>query len=123
SDFDVELSSNVKFNKDDLIREVVKKIIPNHGLKENCTEGIELGLEIKDVLMPLAEIYYDKFRSFLDNISCEPKKRLEQALDGRQKQSKERHLNFKPFGRAPIDDGRNCGDYRNCDSRSGLNEY
>ncbi|CAG8690178.1 3743_t:CDS:1 [Racocetra fulgida] len=73
-DFDVELSSNVKFNKNDLIRKVVKKIIPNHDFKENCTEGIELGLEIKDVLMPLAKIYYNKFRSFLDKIFFELKK-------------------------------------------------
>ncbi|CAG8647927.1 1278_t:CDS:2, partial [Racocetra fulgida] len=119
SGFDVELLSNVKFNSDDLIREFVKKIIPNHGLKENCTEGIELVPEIEDVLIPLAEIYYDKFRSFFDNIPCETKKHLGQGLDGRQKQSKEKHLNIETFGRGPNVDGRNCGDYRNCDSRRG----
>ncbi|CAG8624310.1 27211_t:CDS:2 [Dentiscutata erythropus] len=40
SGFNFELLSNAKLNKDDLIKEV-KKIIPNHYLKENCAESIK----------------------------------------------------------------------------------
>ncbi|CAG8540027.1 1511_t:CDS:2 [Racocetra fulgida] len=86
SDFDFE-SSNAKFNKDELVKEVVKKIIPNHDLKEeNCADGLELGPEEEEeeVLIPPAETYYDKAKSFFDNISCETKERLEQqGPDGR----------------------------------------
>ncbi|CAG8737276.1 5383_t:CDS:1, partial [Dentiscutata erythropus] len=47
SGFNFELLSNIKLNKNDLIKEI-KKIISNHYLKENCAEDIKHGSE--DVL-------------------------------------------------------------------------
>ncbi|CAG8518663.1 14316_t:CDS:2 [Acaulospora colombiana] len=86
SDFDFELS-NAKFNKDELVKEVVKKIVPNHEVKEeNEVYGIVPGPEEEeeDILIPPSESYYDKAKSFFDNISCETKERLEQqGPDGR----------------------------------------
>ncbi|CAG8598104.1 15543_t:CDS:2 [Dentiscutata erythropus] len=134
SDFDFE-SSNAKFNKDELVKEVVKKIIPNHDLKEeNCADGIELGPEEEedDVVIPPAESYYDKAKSFFDNISCETKERMEQqgpdgrglsVAERRQKQSEERRLNLETFGQVSIDGGRYRGGYRSRGYRGGRGGY
>ncbi|CAG8565452.1 18639_t:CDS:2 [Acaulospora morrowiae] len=121
SDFDFE-SSNAKFNKDELVKEVVKKIVPNHEVKEeNEVEGIALGPEEEeeDILIPPSETYYNKAKSFFDNISCETKERLEQqgpdgrrvlsVAERRQKQSEERRLNLETFGQVSIDGGRYRG--------------
>ncbi|CAG8737517.1 9794_t:CDS:2, partial [Ambispora leptoticha] len=134
SDFDFE-SSNAKFNKDELVKEVVKKIIPNHDLKEeNCADGLELGPEEEEeeVLIPPAETYYDKAKSFFDNISCETKERLEQqgpdgrglsVAERRQKQSEERRLNLETFGQVSIDGGRYRGGYRSRGYRGSRGGY
>src|SRR2546423_1039269 len=83
SDFDFE-SSNAKFNKDELVKEVVKKIQPNHdGKEEEAIEahGTEDDEEEED---SNSESFYDRSKSFFDNISCETKERLEQqGPDGR----------------------------------------
>lgn len=86
SDFDFE-SSNAKFNKDEIVKEVVKKTTPNHdhNIKEdeNTIDG-EVEDEDEEVLIPPPESFYDKTKSFFDNISCETKERLEQqGPDGR----------------------------------------
>ncbi|CAG8560490.1 10747_t:CDS:10 [Diversispora eburnea] len=124
SDFDFE-SSNAKFNKDELVKEVVKKIVPNHEIKDDeSSDNNTLGLEEEeeDILIPPAESYYDKAKSFFDNISCETKERLEQqgpdgrrglsVAERRQKQSEERRLNLETFGQVSIDGGRYRGGYR-----------
>ncbi|RHZ64620.1 hypothetical protein Glove_321g32 [Diversispora epigaea] len=131
SDFDFE-SSNAKFNKDELVKEVVKKIVPNHELKDDeSADNITIGLEEEeeDILIPPAESYYDKAKSFFDNISCETKERLEQqgpdgrrglsVAERRQKQSEERRLNLETFGQVSIDGGRYRGGYRSRGYRGG----
>ncbi|CAG8553524.1 6147_t:CDS:2 [Racocetra fulgida] len=65
-----------------ILKHIVKEvsITPNNDPKdENCVGGIEFGPEEvnNDVLMPLIKTYYDKAKSFFDNISCEIIDRLE----------------------------------------------
>jgi protein LSM14 len=82
SDFDFE-SSNAKFNKEEIVKEVVKKTHPHDQKEEEPVDGHEEDEE-EDILIPPAESYYDKAKSFFDNISCETKERLEQqGPDGR----------------------------------------
>ncbi|CAB4485040.1 hypothetical protein RhiirA5_376924 [Rhizophagus irregularis] len=120
SDFDFE-SSNAKFNKEEIVKEVVKKIHPNDQKEEEPVDGHEEEEE-EDILIPPAESYYDRNKSFFDNISCETKERLEQqgpdgrrslsVAERRQKQSEERRLNLETFGQVSIDGGRYRGSYR-----------
>ncbi|CAG8767193.1 25049_t:CDS:1, partial [Racocetra persica] len=77
SDFNFE-TSNAKCNKKNLVKEV--SITSNHDLKDkSCIDGIEFDpKEVKNnVLMPLIKTYYDKVKSFFNNISCEIIDRLE----------------------------------------------
>jgi protein LSM14 len=83
SDFDFE-SSNAKFNKEEIVKEVVKKIHPNDLKEEEPVDGHGEEEEEEDFLIPPAESYYDRSKSFFDNISCETKERMEQqGPDGR----------------------------------------
>lgn len=65
SDFDFE-TSNAKFHKDELAKEVGK------------TEEAEVEEE-EEVIIPQAEEFYDRSKSFFDNISCETKERMNKA--------------------------------------------
>ncbi|KAF9913899.1 hypothetical protein BX616_009364 [Lobosporangium transversale] len=110
SDFDFE-TSNAKFHKDELAKEVVKA-------EEQQTE-VE---EEEVVIIPQAEEFYDKSKSFFDNISCETKERMSKtdqsqgnrlsAPERRAKQSEERQLNLETFGQTSVDQGRFRGGYR-----------
>ncbi|GBC04162.1 hypothetical protein RclHR1_05540015 [Rhizophagus clarus] len=121
SDFDFE-SSNAKFNKEEIVKEVVKKIHPNDQKEEEPVDGHGEEEEEEDILIPPAESFYDRNKSFFDNISCETKERLEQqgpdgrrglsVAERRQKQSEERRLNLETFGQVSIDGGRYRGSYR-----------
>ncbi|KAG9303904.1 hypothetical protein G9A89_005814 [Geosiphon pyriformis] len=133
SDFDFE-SSNAKFNKDEIVKEVVKKVV--HDVKEEEsieTHGGTEDEEEEDVLIPPAETFYNKAKSFFDNISCETKERLEQqgpdgrrglsVAERRQKQSEERRLNLETFGQVSIDGGRYRGSHRGRSYRGGRGNY
>ncbi|CAG8471229.1 16669_t:CDS:2 [Funneliformis caledonium] len=121
SDFDFE-SSNAKFNKEEIVKEVVKKTHPHDQKEEEILDGQGEEEEEEDILIPPAESYYDRSKSFFDNISCETKERLEQqgpdgrrslsVAERRQKQSEERRLNLETFGQVSIDGGRYRGGYR-----------
>ncbi|KAJ1670423.1 hypothetical protein EV182_008222, partial [Spiromyces aspiralis] len=95
SDFDFE-SSNSKFNKDELIKEFASMGI--------STDEVKVGtVEIKEsmVVIPKAETYYDKSKSFFDDISCEAKERAQgqgTSIDPRTRAQKERRQNFETFG-------------------------
>lgn len=121
SDFDFE-SSNAKFNKEEIVKEVIKKTHPHDQKEEEIIDGHGEEEEEEDFLIPPAESYYDRSKSFFDNISCETKERLEQqgpdgrrglsVTERRQKQSEERRLNLETFGQVSIDGGRYRGGYR-----------
>ncbi|KAG0237664.1 hypothetical protein BGW41_008329 [Actinomortierella wolfii] len=108
SDFDFE-TANAKFHKEDLLKEVVAK-------SEDQAEKED------EVVIPQAEEFYDKKKSFFDNISCETKERMSQAEnkghgrlsapERRAKQSEERQLNMETFGQASVDSGRFRGGFR-----------
>ncbi|KAF9427394.1 hypothetical protein BGZ94_004994 [Podila epigama] len=112
SDFDFE-TSNAKFHKDDLVKEV-SKTDEQHAVKE----------EEEEVVIPQAEEFYDRSKSFFDNISCETKERMNNAdaksqggnrlsmPERRAKQSEERQLNLETFGQTSVDSGRFRGGYR-----------
>ncbi|KAF9930936.1 hypothetical protein FBU30_011045 [Linnemannia zychae] len=108
SDFDFE-TSNAKFHKDELAKEVGK------------TEEAEV-VEEEEVIIPQAEEFYDKSKSFFDNISCETKERMNKndnqgynrlsMPERRAKQSEERQLNLETFGQTSVDQGRFRGGHR-----------
>ncbi|KAG0356784.1 hypothetical protein BG005_004260 [Podila minutissima] len=110
SDFDFE-TSNAKFHKDELAKEV--------GKTEDHEEEEE-----EEVVIPHAEEFYDRSKSFFDNISCETKERMNNAdarnqggnrlsmPERRAKQSEERQLNLETFGQTSVDQGRFRGGYR-----------
>ncbi|KAG0246522.1 hypothetical protein BGX31_001393 [Mortierella sp. GBA43] len=104
SDFDFE-TANAKFHKDELAKEVGKA-------DDNQAEVTEQ----EEVIIPQADDYYDRSKSFFDNISCESRERLNKGIQSqgnrlsaperRAKQSEERQLNLETFGQASVDQGR-----------------
>ncbi|KAF9192664.1 hypothetical protein BGZ51_005053 [Haplosporangium sp. Z 767] len=112
SDFDFE-TANAKFHKDELAKEVGKT--DEHHAEE---------VEEEEVVIPQAEEFYDRSKSFFDNISCETKERMGKAdsqsqgggrlsmPERRAKQSEERQLNLETFGQTSVDQGRFRGGYR-----------
>ncbi|KAG2172133.1 hypothetical protein INT44_006602 [Umbelopsis vinacea] len=107
SDFDFE-TSNAKFNKDSILKEVT------HPHEEEIVIDQSDVQDEDDVIIPPADDYYNKTRSFFDNISCEAKERSEQGNNkyGDNRRSKfheERKLNVETFGQASVDQGRHRG--------------
>lgn len=68
SDFDFE-TANAKFHKDELAKEVGK----------TDEQHAEVEEEEEEVIIPQAEEFYDRSKSFFDNISCETKERMNKA--------------------------------------------
>ncbi|KAI8337924.1 Scd6-like Sm domain-containing protein [Chlamydoabsidia padenii] len=94
TDFDFE-SSNAKFQKNDLLKGLVNDEQP------------DLQPEVI-IPPPNDEDFYDKSKSFFDNISCESKERQDQDgnINRRGKFHEERKLNVETFGQASIDYSR-----------------
>ncbi|KAJ2959101.1 hypothetical protein NQZ79_g5345 [Umbelopsis isabellina] len=67
SDFDFE-GSNAKFDKDHILKEVT------HPHDEQNVEA-DNGEEEEEVVIPPPDDFYDRSKSFFDNISCEAKER------------------------------------------------
>ncbi|KAG0173234.1 hypothetical protein DFQ28_011640 [Apophysomyces sp. BC1034] len=85
-DFDF-VSSNAKFNKEDA----------------TTTKDDET------VTVPQADIFYDRTKSFFDDISCEAKERSDserQSGNYRRKHHEERKLNLETFGQSTVEHGR-----------------
>ena len=106
-DYDFE-SANAKFKKEEIAKEVAAKTTPTNG-----TEAATEGPSTAQLNAALAEeTFYDKGKSFFDNISCENKDRnaVKATQDGTTnpnswKRGEERKLNIETFGQASVDYG------------------
>ncbi|XP_039987969.1 LSM14A mRNA processing body assembly factor a isoform X8 [Xiphias gladius] len=130
-DFDFE-SANAQFNKDEIDREFQSKL----KLKDEKTEKSEKtvngedkgdsGVETQnsegnadDECDPLGpNCYYDKSKSFFDNISCDDTRKANEKSGGsgfprerRQTWAEERRMNAETFG-IPLRQSRGRGGYR-----------
>ncbi|KAM9302424.1 protein LSM14 homolog A [Gastrophryne carolinensis] len=110
-DFDFE-SANAQFNKEEIDREFHTKLKIKDGKPEkppvNGEDKPDSGVETPNC-EGLAEeeestCYYDKNKSFFDNISCDNR-------DRRQTWAEERRLNAETFG-VPLRSGRGRDGYR-----------
>ncbi|CAO3598976.1 unnamed protein product [Absidia cylindrospora] len=119
SDFDFE-SSNAKFRKNDLLKELKKdgddddKRVDNNEKQPHHQPQVEEEV----IIPPNDEDFYNKSKSFFDNISCESKERQDQqdgGVDRRGKFQEERRLNLETFGQASVDQSR----FRNFRGRGG----
>ncbi|MCJ1421085.1 hypothetical protein MMC32_007447 [Xylographa parallela] len=115
ADYDFE-SANAKFNKQDLVIEVIatgdiirtpvegSTTIGVHEL--DSTNGDRKGSESS------ASAAYNKSSSFFDNISSESKDRTQEGgnrLGGREFRSEERQKNLETFGQGSVDNGYRSG--------------
>ncbi|MEQ2166186.1 hypothetical protein GOODEAATRI_025295, partial [Goodea atripinnis] len=119
-DFDFE-SANAQFNKEEIEREFQSKLKLKDEKTEKALNGEEKadsGVETQksegnneDESDPLGpHCYYDKSKSFFDNISCDDMR------ERRQTWAEERRMNAETFG-IPLRQGRGRGGYR---GRGGL---
>jgi protein LSM14 len=111
-EYDFE-SANAKFNKEDVAKEVAAAHIttPTNG---TTTEGVEVpaGPSSASLAAALAGdggTFYDKGKSFFDNISCENKDRAAPTTGDvpatHWRRNEERKLNMETFGQASVDYG------------------
>ncbi|XP_068595093.1 LSM14A mRNA processing body assembly factor a [Brachionichthys hirsutus] len=130
-DFDFE-SANAQFNKEEIEREFQNKLkLKDEKLEKtekavNGEEKVESGVETQnsegnaneegDPLGP--NCYYDKSKSFFDNISCDDTRKVNEKSGGsmfprerRQTWAEERRMNAETFG-IPLRHGRGRGGYR-----------
>ncbi|KAL6474224.1 hypothetical protein MHYP_G00177850 [Metynnis hypsauchen] len=113
-DFDFE-SANAQFNKEEIDKEFQSKLKLKDEKTEKAVNGEDKGdsgvdtqnsegnAEEEDPLGP--NCYYDKSKSFFDNISCDD------ARERRQTWAEERRMNAETFG-IPLRHNRNRGGYR-----------
>eukprot|EP00794_Sanderia_malayensis_P019258 gene19258-21186_t len=101
-DFDFE-SSNAKFNKEEVEKELLSSLKKNLSMKDEDEDVIvekEAGKgspDNNDVNGDSDEYYYDKEKSFFDQISCDSGKERPDM----QSKRKERSLNAETFGIVP----------------------
>ena len=118
TDYDFE-SANAKFNKQDLVKEVVATGSPveaSSGASETAADGAK-----EDVVIPGAPATYNKTTSFFDNISSETKDRNEangQRPGGREWRGEEVKRNLETFGQGSVDNGYRGG-FRGRGARQG----
>lgn len=104
SDFDFE-GSNAKFDKDHIVKEVTHPHDDQYAEADNAEEE-------EEVVIPPPDDFYDRSKSFFDNISCEAKERQDgpnRYGDNRRKYHEERKLNVETFGQASVEHGRHRG--------------
>jgi len=123
TDYDFQ-SANAKFNKQDLVKEVIASgspistVEPNDSAETVATNGDAMNGTRKpkvdeDVIIPPGHSVYDKKSSFFDNISSELKDRDEttgKKVGGSEFRSEERKKNMETFGQGSVDSYR--GGYR-----------
>ncbi|KAI8801553.1 Scd6-like Sm domain-containing protein [Cladochytrium replicatum] len=103
SDFDFE-TANAKFNKMDLAKEKDGDK-DDHSREEESNvspEKVQVNGDDDDEL----GLFYNKTKSFFDNISCETKERSESSgerVNRRARQYEERRLNLETFGQMGVD--------------------
>lgn len=108
-------SANAKFNKQDLVKEVIAggedERVTHLETPANGTNGYADGNSKDDVVIPPAK-YYNRGSSFFDNISCENKERAE-AKEGEKPRGgavwrgEEQKKNLETFGQGSVDGGFN----------------
>lgn len=107
SDFDFE-TSNAKFDKEEIEKELKKKLTisdspkavnvnVNGEAKEAPGSGDEAAPPPPEPEFPDAEPFYDRAKSFFDNISCEATERAK-GVNSRPNWREERRLNSETFG-------------------------
>ncbi|XP_036431870.1 LSM14A mRNA processing body assembly factor a isoform X2 [Colossoma macropomum] len=113
-DFDFE-SANAQFNKEEIDKEFQSKLKLKDEKTEKAVNGEDKGdsgvdtqnsegnAEEEDPLGP--NCYYDKSKSFFDNISCDD------TRERRQTWAEERRMNAETFG-IPLRHNRNRGGFR-----------
>ncbi|KAG8012266.1 Protein LSM14-like protein A, partial [Nibea albiflora] len=119
-DFDFE-SANAQFNKEEIDREFQSKLKLKGNKAEKALNGEDKGdsgVETQnsegnadeecDPLGP--NCYYDKSKSFFDNISCDDTS-CSSCSERRQTWAEERRMNAETFG-IPLRQGRGRGGYR-----------
>ncbi|XP_055048439.1 LSM14A mRNA processing body assembly factor a isoform X3 [Misgurnus anguillicaudatus] len=111
-DFDFE-SANAQFNKDDIDKEFQSKLrLKDEPIEDKGDSGVETqnsegNAEEEDPLRQ--NCYYDKSKSFFDNISCDDTRKTGPGFFRRQTWAEERRMNSETFG-IPLRRGR--GGYR-----------
>ncbi|KAI9813903.1 MAG: hypothetical protein M1832_006050 [Thelocarpon impressellum] len=115
TDYDFE-SANAKFNKQDLVKEVIATGSPSttpteqsttNGVSEASVDG---AAKDHDIIIPAAT--YNKAASFFDNISSETKDRNEangHRPGGREWRGEEVKRNLETFGQGSVDNGYRGG--------------
>lgn len=101
ADYDFE-SANAKFNKEDIKKEVAQ------AQTSGTTESAAPSAAQLAAALAASDKFYDKGKSFFDNISCENKDRSmgPEANPNSWKRNEERRLNIETFGQASVDGGR-----------------
>ncbi|KAL4234341.1 Protein LSM14 A [Mactra antiquata] len=114
-EFDFE-SSNAQFDKEEIERELKQKLtLTDDNSKVNGEKTVENGGDEED-----DECFYDKSKSFFDNISCEATDRAK-GKQSRPSWKEERKLNVETFGTSDPRRGfRGRGGYR---GNRGYNNY
>ncbi|XP_072554224.1 protein LSM14 homolog A isoform X2 [Paramormyrops kingsleyae] len=126
-DFDFE-SANAQFNKEEIDREFQSKLKLKDEKPEKAVNGEDKGdsgvetqnsegnAEEEDPLGP--NCYYDKSKSFFDNISCDDSRKASEKSgvsgfqrERRQTWAEERRMNAETFG-IPLRQNRGRGGYR-----------
>lgn len=115
TDYDFE-SANAKFNKQDLVKEVIasgedEKMASTEGATVSADatngEGQSAPSSEKVVIPPPAGGFYNRGSSFFDNISCENKERAEGKDQGRPRgaafRNEEQKKNLETFGQGSVD--------------------
>ncbi|KAL6720217.1 hypothetical protein ACLMJK_002138 [Lecanora helva] len=108
-------SANAKFNKQELVKEVIASGSPidspidgaNNAPPDTSADGDRRESEAS-VTIPAAA-GYNKSSSFFDNISSESRDRDDKKLGGREFRNEERSKNFETFGQGSVDNGYRGG--------------
>ncbi|TGZ77764.1 hypothetical protein EX30DRAFT_177934 [Ascodesmis nigricans] len=110
TDYDFE-AANAKFNKQDLVKEVIAsgedEMPSTEGVVSTNGTGPAADLEEKVIIPPPAGGFYNRGSSFFDNISCENKERAEGKGQTRPRgaafRSEEQKKNLETFGQGSVD--------------------
>ncbi|XP_051920332.1 LSM14A mRNA processing body assembly factor b [Hippocampus zosterae] len=119
-DFDFE-TANAQFHKDDIDKELQSKLKLRDDKVEKTQNGEEADPEHPGAEAPVEEeeaaippCYYDKTKSFFDNLSCNDSNKSHDGGFSRQRRStwaEERRMNAETFG-IPLRHHRGRGGYR-----------
>ncbi|ORZ01654.1 Scd6-like Sm domain-domain-containing protein [Syncephalastrum racemosum] len=113
-EFDFE-SANAKFNKEEVLRNLFKKVEGGvdveSALAASAPSVASPVVEEEEIHIPEADTFYDKQKSFFDDISCDAKERAEGKRGGeyRKKIHEEKKRDLETFGASSVDSSRQRG--------------